>query len=189
MSDDSIDFSGSLSGGWSLAIISPAPPTCCDGNSVADLSVAAGASTSSTGIGSNITYTISLTNLGPNIASDVVLVDTIPSIASFVSATTSIGTFTNVNGTLTFYPGTMTNGARAAINVQVTTTGAGYATNAVTVSSRAADPNPASNSASTITPVSPPAPLALFSASPLSGNPPLAVTFNDSSLRSITNRS
>jgi len=89
-----------------------------------------------------------VTNLGPNTASDVVLVDALPSIVSFVSATNSIGTFNNANGIVTFNLGTMTNGARASMSVVVTTTTSGYATNSVTVSSRAADPNEANNSSS-----------------------------------------
>ena len=122
------------------------------------MNLSTGSSTASTAIGSNITYTINLTNLGPNTASDVVLVDTLPSITSFVSATNSVGTFNNANGIVTFNLGTMTNGALASISVVVITTTSGYATNIVTVSSRAADPNPASNSSSLITAVSPPPP-------------------------------
>src|SRR6266403_2133743 len=185
--DDSSGDSGSINGGWTLTITTLTPPVCCGGNSLADLNLVTGSSTTSTGIGSNITYNINVTNLGPNTASDVVLLDSLPSIVSFVSATNSIGTFNNANGIVTFNLGTMTNGARASMSIVVTTTTSGYASNIVTVSSRAADPNPANNSSALITAVSPPAPLALFSASPLSGNPPLAVTFSDGSLGSITN--
>jgi len=155
---DSGGDSGSIAGGWTLTITTVTPPVCCGGNSLADLNLVTGSSTTSTGIGSNITYTINVTNLGPNTASDVVVVDALPSIVNFVSATPSIGTFNNANGIVTFNLGTMTNGARASMSVVVTTTTSGYASNSVTVSSRAADPNPANNSSSLITAVSPPAP-------------------------------
>src|SRR2546425_625640 len=84
---DSSGDSGSIAGGCRLTITTVTPPICCGGNSLADLNLGTGSSTTSTGIGSNITYTINVTNLGPNTAADVLLVDALSSIVSFVSAT------------------------------------------------------------------------------------------------------
>jgi uncharacterized repeat protein (TIGR01451 family) len=189
VNDDSVGDSGNVSGGWRLTLTTVAPPVCCGSDSLADLSVTAASSAVSAGIGSNLTFTVNMTNLGPSTASDVVLTDTLPANISFVSATSTLGTLTNINGVISCSLGTMTNGASATLTINVTTLAAGYATNSASVSSRAADPSPANNSSSTVTTVALPPPIAAFSASPLSGSPPLAVTFSENSLGTITNRS
>src|SRR5260370_38603564 len=60
--DDSAGDAGSISGGWSLTLLSPGNPVCCGSDSLADLAVGMVA-TNSIGLGSNLTYTITVTNL------------------------------------------------------------------------------------------------------------------------------
>ena len=136
MYDDSAGDAGSVAGGWRLTLTTLAPPICCGGNSLADMSVGAAASVPTIGIGSNITYTINVTNLGPNTASDVLFTDTLPTNVSFVSVTSNLGNPTNINGVITCSFGTMTVGAQANLSIVVTTVSAGYATNTATVSAR-----------------------------------------------------
>jgi len=188
IADGSVGDSGSLAGGWRLTLTTLAPSICCGADSFADMSIGLGSSAPSILLQSNITYTINVTNLGPNIASDVFVTNVLSPNVTFVSANSTLGTSTNINGTIVCNLGTMTNAARGTITIIGTGVVAGYATNIVTVISRAADSNPANSSASVTTAIVPPGPLASFSGSPTSGIKPLAVTFNDSSLGAITNR-
>src|SRR5439155_11498405 len=97
--DDSGGDSGSISGGWSLTLMSPGASVGCGSDSLADLS-AAMVATNSVSLGSNLTYTVTVTNLGPNPASDVTVTDALPAGLSFVSATSTIGICTNIGGTV-----------------------------------------------------------------------------------------
>ena len=188
VADDSGGDAGTLNGGWRLTLTTLAPPICCGADTLADMAVGLGSSAANVLLGSNFTYTINVTNLGPNTASDVVLTDVLPSNVTFGSASSSIGSCSNINGTLICNLGTMLNAARATITIAVTGTLPGYATNTATATSRAADSNPGNSSPSVVTAIVPPGPLASFSGNPSSGTRPLNVTFNDNSLGAITNR-
>src|SRR6266404_906121 len=131
---------------------------------------------------------ISVTNLGPNTSSDVVLTDPLPSGANFVSAVSTNGNCTNINGVVTCNLGTMANSTRAAATIVVTTVAPNILTNVVTASARTPDPNLGNNSPTVFTTVIPPAPTPAFTATPLAGTRPLAVTFMDNSVGVITNR-
>src|SRR6185369_1335003 len=100
-------------------------------------------------VGSNLTYTISVTNLGPDTASDVVLIDSLPVEVSFLSATSSIGSWSNNGSDLVFNLGTITNSSRATITITGTATALGRTTNTLTTSARTGDPNLVNNTAST----------------------------------------
>src|SRR5207302_1791742 len=118
-------------------LLSPGSPVCCGSDSLADL--AAGmAGTNSIGLGSNLTYTITVTNLGPNPASDVTVTDSLPAGVSFVSVTSTIGVCTNNIGTIVCNLGLMTNSAKATVTLVVIPTVPGAITNSAFVYSRAA---------------------------------------------------
>jgi uncharacterized repeat protein (TIGR01451 family) len=156
VNDDSVGDSGGISGGWSLTINTPGPPICCGRDSAADLAVTV-ATSSFLVVGSNLTYTINITNLGPDTASDVVLIDSLPAGVSFLSATTSLGSWSNNVGVgILFNLGTMTNSSRATLTVTATATSLGNITNSVMVSARTGDPNPANNIATAVAMVLPP---------------------------------
>jgi uncharacterized repeat protein (TIGR01451 family) len=68
--------------------------------------------------GSNLVYRIIVTNNGPSQASNVTITDPLPASLTFVSVTSSTGSFTNNNGTIS---GTLTSLAPgAAVTVTVT---------------------------------------------------------------------
>jgi uncharacterized repeat protein (TIGR01451 family) len=164
------------------------PAICCGNNSAADLALGMTSSTNVSRVGSNVTYTINVTNRGPDAASDVVLTDNLPSSLVFLSANTPVGTWSINGGVVTFNLGTMTNSARATITITGIGTAQGIMTNTATISARTGDPNPGNSAATNALPVLPPAPVALFSATPVIGAWPLSVNFTDSSSGAITNR-
>jgi uncharacterized repeat protein (TIGR01451 family) len=110
----------------------------------------------SVNLDSTFVYTISVDNDGPSTATNVVVVDTLPSGVEFVSAVASVGTFTVVNGVVTWNLGTVavTDPVQTLqITVHVLpTTGATLVNNA-SVSSATADPNTANNQVTTSTQV------------------------------------
>ena len=103
---------------------------------------------------STFNYTISVDNLGPSTATNVVVTDVLPAGVEFVSAVASVGTFTVVNGTITWTLGTVTVAdpvRTLVVTVHVLpTTGATLVNNA-SVSSATSDPNGANNSATLTT--------------------------------------
>ncbi len=152
---DSGNIPGSWTG-WYVDSISVLALTCCTNNpSISDLGVNETVSDSVVSLGSNVTYTITVTNIGPDTASNVVVTDTLPAGLTFVSATASQGTYTNINGLVSFQLGTMTSGAQATLTLVATATGSGSLTSMVVVSSSALDPISANNSIAT-TAISPP---------------------------------
>jgi len=67
--------------------------------------------------GADITYTLLVTNEGPSTITSAVVGDTLPAGFTFVSATASTGSWTNVNGTITWNIGILTN--NNSVNLQV----------------------------------------------------------------------
>ena len=108
----------------------------------ADLAVSQTTSPPSVGVGSNITYAITVTNAGPFAASGLVLTDTIPASVTFVGASPGC-TYAAGQVTASF----ATLNANAATNVSITVQAAapGPITNRVSVSSATVDPNSANN--------------------------------------------
>src|ERR1044071_9377129 len=185
--DDSVGDAGSVSS-WRLTLTTVGPAICCGNNSAADLALGMTSSTNVSRVGSNVTYTINVTNRGPDAASDVVLTDNLPSSLVFLSVNTPVGTWSINGGVVTFNLGPITNSARATITITEIGTAQGIMTNTATISARTGDPNPGNSAATNALPVLPPAPVALFSATPVIGAWPLSVNFTDSSSGAITNR-
>ena len=139
--DEAQGDSGSVAGGWSLAVTTINPR----GN-VADLGLAAIASADQVIQGDQMTYTVTITNSGPNLASDVRLNNLLPAGMSYVS-----GPFGSVlNGqTLTCDLGSLAVGSKATASlvVRVTSTNSLY-TDTVSVSANEVDLNGFDNTAS-----------------------------------------
>ncbi len=76
--------------------------------------------------GSDITYLLEVTNEGPSIITSASVADTLPYPFTVSTAIPSVGTWTNINGTLTWSIGFLTNGYSA--NLQIIGTCASFAT-------------------------------------------------------------
>jgi uncharacterized repeat protein (TIGR01451 family) len=113
--DEAID-AGSISGGWSLAITTLTP--------FADLAVSQTATPNPVGIGSNLTFAVTVNNLGPATANAVTLTDTLPAGSTFVSAS---GGCVPSGGSVTCTLGDLGPGASALVNITVTIPAAGTA--------------------------------------------------------------
>jgi uncharacterized repeat protein (TIGR01451 family) len=125
---------------------------------IADLALTKTASPNPAGVGSNLTYTLTVTNNGPPPASGVTLIDTVPAGVTFVSATPSQGTCTTA---VSCNLGALANAAKATVTIVVTPTAAGTVTNTATVSANEIDPVPTNNTATVSTTVTASADLAL----------------------------
>ena len=99
-------------------------------------------------VGQNLTFTIRLTNSGPASAQSVVLVDTLPGNVTFKSGTTTQGTLSRSNSTVTVAVGTMPVGGTALITVIATASNPGGATNNATASTSTVDYRASNNQAS-----------------------------------------
>jgi uncharacterized repeat protein (TIGR01451 family) len=121
----------------------------------ADLSVAISDSPDPVAKGANLTYSVLTTNNGSGSAVSVQLIDTLPSTVRFVSATPTTGSCAEPGGTVTCNLGDLANGASATVTIVVTPIKAGTITNTAQVSSMSPDPNPANNTATERTVVTP----------------------------------
>ncbi|MFO0868385.1 MAG: DUF11 domain-containing protein [Pirellulales bacterium] len=95
----------------------------------------------------NVTFTVTVQNNGPDTATGVTIEDILPSGLTFVSATPSVGTFSN--GTGIWNVGTLNNQASATLSIVATVTGLGTnntITNTASVKTvDQGDTNPANN--------------------------------------------
>jgi uncharacterized repeat protein (TIGR01451 family) len=126
----------------------------------ADLSLTKTASVSSTTVGDQFSYTLTVKNAGPQDSTATTVSDPLPSQVALVSATASQGSCSGAT-TVTCSLGTVANGGSATVTITVKAVTAGTATNTASVTGGLTDPNPANNSASasvTINPVTPPPP-------------------------------
>lgn len=105
------------------------------------------------GSGQDINYTIFVFNDGPSPATGVVLTDTLPAGFGFIAATTTTGSCSQFNGTVTCNLGNLTDSATVTITARPTAPGT--FTNTVGVSGNESDPNPGDNTASATTTVNP----------------------------------
>ena len=105
--------------------------------------------------GNQLTYTLALTNNGPQTATNVVVTDTLPAGTTFVSATSNLGTVTELGGVVTGNVGTMTNAQTATITIIVGISAAQTTsiTNTATVTASELDTDTTNNSSSTATAV------------------------------------
>jgi hypothetical protein len=86
------------------------------------------------GPGTNVTYTMIVSNAGPSDVTAVTLTDVMPSGFNFASATTTQGTTSFTNGTLTASLGILLTNARATITVSGTSSSAAILTNLAALS-------------------------------------------------------
>jgi uncharacterized repeat protein (TIGR01451 family) len=94
-------------------------------------------------VGGDVTYVITVTNGGPSTAAAVTAVDLLPAGFVPLTITPSIGTVSNVNGTITWNIGDMsasTSAAGPTLTIVAQAAVAGVGLNSVTVSSPVFDP-------------------------------------------------
>ena len=97
--------------------------------------------------GQTLTYTLVVTNNGPSTATGVTVNDPLPANLTFVSGSSSRGTVSQSNGTVTANVGTLASGASATITLvgTVSPTARGSLSNTATVTVTETDSNPANN--------------------------------------------
>ena len=105
---------------------------------------------------SNLTYVLSVTNLGPSVATSVIVNNSLPESINVLSTSASQGAVVLAANNLNWNIGTLTVGAKASLTIVAATTTNGNLTATATVSGTQADPNPANNSAASVTLVAPP---------------------------------
>ncbi|MCS5491194.1 DUF7507 domain-containing protein, partial [Algoriphagus limi] len=146
-------------------------------NTSADLAITKTGSPNPVIAGENLTYTISVTNNGPSDAQNVEVNDVLPAELSLISASPSVGTWTEPTWTI----GTLASGGSATITI-VTNVSSALAqgvtiNNTATVSSSTTDPNTGNNTSTSNTTVNTNADLSIqkqfiqASASPGGTNP------------------
>jgi uncharacterized repeat protein (TIGR01451 family) len=111
-------------------------------------------------VGYSITNAVTLTNSGPGIAFNAVFTQPLPPGVGFIPASSSstIGTITNANGTLTCALGNLASNATATLSIVLTNSAPGRMTNTVVLTTDSYDPNPANDTATYVATVDPPAP-------------------------------
>ena len=121
----------------------------------ADLSITKSDSPDPVIAGNNLTYTVNVHNAGPSTATGVTAVDNLPSGVTFVSASATVGTFTQVGSVVTWTVGNMAAGASGTLTivVKVNPQTTGQIVNSASISSQTSDPNTANNSAAETTTV------------------------------------
>lgn len=148
VNDDSAGDSGSISGGWSLALT-----TVNTVNPVANLSISVVDAPRPAYTGGTLTYSIVVSNQGPNAATGVVVTDTLPAGLSPMSATSSQGDWVLGTNSVTYNLGIVAAGSTASATLVVTPTAEGTLINNVAVRANEMDLLLSDNSAQTSTPV------------------------------------
>ena len=141
---------------WSLFLSSS---SCEDGGGRCpgiDTAIEMSAVPSVVTVGGNVTYTITVVNNGPDVARDVAVFQTLPSSVSFVSAASTQGSASYAGNGVTASLGSMNVHATATITVVVTPNSVGTVSSTATVASDEVDFNPANNTATVNTQVTPP---------------------------------
>ncbi len=100
-----------------------------------------------------LTYTAIVTNNGPNNATGVMLTDILPAGVTFVSATSTRGSCSQANGTVTCNLWDLGNGASAVITIVVMPASVGTLNNTASIAANVIDPNGNNNSATEVTAV------------------------------------
>jgi uncharacterized repeat protein (TIGR01451 family) len=116
-----------------------------------DLSISKTDSPDPIGVGSNLTYTITVTNNGPDGATGVTVADSLPTEVSYVSSSSTQGSCSEIGGTVTCNIGNLGIGGSAAITIVVTPNSAGNISNTASASGNESDPDGSNNSATTNT--------------------------------------
>lgn len=146
--DDTQLDSGSIAGGWRLAITTSGAIA-----STVDLSVTMTDSPDPVIVSNLLTYTIAVTNHGPSAASGVILTNPLPAGVTFISANSTQGSCTNSAGTVTCNLGSLAKDASATVTLVVQPTLVGTINNTATARANESDANFANNSATATTSV------------------------------------
>ena len=86
-------------------------------------------------VSNSVTYTINVTNLNNSTLTDAQVTNLLPASVLFVSATTTLGSFTNYGSVMVFDLGQFYNNETALLTLTVEPTAIGFITNTVTVTS------------------------------------------------------
>jgi uncharacterized repeat protein (TIGR01451 family) len=86
-------------------------------------------------VSNSVTYTINVTNQNNQDLTDALVTNLLPASVQFVSATTTLGTFTNYGSVMVFDLGQFFNNAKALLALTVQPTVVGLITNTITVTS------------------------------------------------------
>jgi uncharacterized repeat protein (TIGR01451 family) len=120
----------------------------------ADLSLTKTASVSSTTVGDQFSYTLTVHDGGPQDSTGTTVSDPLPSQVTLVSASASQGSCSGTTA-VSCGLGTVPNGASATVTITVRAVTAGTATNTASVTGGVTDSNPANNSASASVTINP----------------------------------
>jgi uncharacterized repeat protein (TIGR01451 family) len=146
VSSDSVDRDPSNN---SSAVVTEVDPA-------ADVQVALISSENPVVLGADFEYTVKITNAGPSAATGVIVKDTLPSGVAFVSASSDQGVIPNFSaGVVTLSLPKLTSGATAMMTIELNPVAApgSTLTDKVSVSHQEADPDPANDTATLMTPV------------------------------------
>jgi uncharacterized repeat protein (TIGR01451 family) len=111
----------------------------------ADLSLTKVAAAATANVGQQLTYTLTATNKSSGTATGVTVSDPLPGGSTFVSASTSQGSCSSANQTVTCPVGALAGLQSATVTIVVTPTQAGTLTNTGVVGGDQADPNHAND--------------------------------------------
>ena len=125
-----------------------------DERPAADLAVTMTDSPDPVSRGSTLTYTIVVTNQGLETATDVQLTDALSNSVRFVSVTSTAGSCSESDGTVTCTLGDIPSGGSVTVTINVTARKRGTVINTVQVSTSSTDPNSANNTATEETVIS-----------------------------------
>jgi uncharacterized repeat protein (TIGR01451 family) len=146
--DDAAGDSGSIAGGWSLAITTISPVS-----QLPDLGLTVSAVPGPLHAGDPLLYSFAITNAGPGSASGVGFTNVLPASLNLISVTSSQGSVTTNGGIIIANLGSIGVGANATLSILTQPNAAGLITNTATLFGREADPHPANNTASAVTSV------------------------------------
>jgi len=118
---------------------------------VADLVVFQSDAPDPVGVGSNLTYTVTVSNAGPSAATAVLFTNVLPAGVTFGSVTPSQGGCTPSGGTVTCSLGVLASGASATVAIAVTPTAVASLTNRASAFSTEFDVAASNNTSTEVT--------------------------------------